>query len=270
MTRMLKHKIKSFLGAQGVSASLAPSQERLEGAIARLQPRIPEGLELIRIGGKNDGGYMVPDDFDGVIGCLSPGVDYIASFESDLKQRGIGSHLIDFSVDGPPDNFEPASFTKKFLGASSGGNQITLGDWMSDIGLMSAPGDLILQIDIEGAEYEVLLEAPAEILDRFRVIVLELHHLESLSHQVFLRIFEAFAKKLTRNHQVVHVHPNNVVPALLIRGIEVPPVIELTLIRCDRIAKGARMVAPTLPHPLDCPNVPSNPDHPISKHWMGI
>ena len=269
MTRLLKHRMKSLLGSQGISASLAPNRERLLEVIALLQPRIPEGMELIRVGGENDGGYLVPDDFEGIIDCLSPGVDYLATFESDLQKRGIGSHLIDYSVDGPPGNFEPASFTKKFLGASTGGCHITLSDWITNIGLASTPGDLVLQIDIEGAEYEVLLEAPREILDRFRIVVLELHHLESLSHQVFLRIFEAFAKKLTSNHQVVHVHPNNVVPPVVIRGVEVPPVLELTLVRRDRIANDAAMLEPTLPHRLDFPNVSANPDYRMTSAWVG-
>lgn len=268
MSRMLKHRLKSFLGSKGVSASLASSRERLLEVIALLRPRIPEGLGLVRIGGKNDGGYLVPDDFEGVAGCLSPGVDYLASFESDLQKRGIESHLIDFSVDGPPGNFRPASFTKKFLGASTTGNHLTLGDWISDIDLSSAAGDLVLQMDIEGAEYAVLLEASPEILDRFRIIVLELHHLEALSHQVFLRIFEAFARKLTRNHQVVHLHPNNVVPPVSVRGIEIPPIIEVTLIRRDRISGDAKLTVPQLPHPLDHPNVKSNEDYEISKDWL--
>ncbi|WP_294610046.1 hypothetical protein [uncultured Roseovarius sp.] len=29
---------------------------------------------LVRIGGDGDGGYMMPDDFDGITHCFSPGV----------------------------------------------------------------------------------------------------------------------------------------------------------------------------------------------------
>jgi len=55
-------------------------------------------------------------------------------------------------------------------------------------------GDLILQMDIEGAEWSVLLNASEAILDRFRIVVLELHYLEHMrdrvSHEVMTAVFE--------------------------------------------------------------------------------
>jgi hypothetical protein len=56
--------------------------------------------ELIRIGGETDGGYLVPDDLEGIEYCFSPGVAETAGFESELAKRGIRSFLADFSVDG--------------------------------------------------------------------------------------------------------------------------------------------------------------------------
>ena len=31
--------------------------------------------ELVRLGGNNDGGYLLPNDLEGITACFSPGVD---------------------------------------------------------------------------------------------------------------------------------------------------------------------------------------------------
>ncbi len=40
------------------------------------------------MGGENDGGYLVPDDLEGIEYCFSPGVSNIATFELDCLNRG--------------------------------------------------------------------------------------------------------------------------------------------------------------------------------------
>jgi len=48
--------------------------------IRMIQP-VAVGYDLIRIGGEGDGGYLIPDDLEGVKYCFSPGVDQTADFE---------------------------------------------------------------------------------------------------------------------------------------------------------------------------------------------
>jgi hypothetical protein len=59
--------------------------------LARLLKPIPFPSGLIRLGGPSDGGYLVPDDLDGVVSCFSPGVGEAASFELALAGIGINS-----------------------------------------------------------------------------------------------------------------------------------------------------------------------------------
>ena len=47
--------------------------------------------ELIRIGDYSDGGYLIPDDLDGIEVCFSPGVSTEASFELELTNYKIKS-----------------------------------------------------------------------------------------------------------------------------------------------------------------------------------
>ena len=102
--------------------------EQVKELIKELRP-VKTKYDLIRIGGNNDGGYLLPNDLSGIATCFSPGVDITASFEKDLLSRGIWSHLADASVDGAPDGLEVQSFTKKHLGASNEGEYMTLEYW---------------------------------------------------------------------------------------------------------------------------------------------
>ena len=58
---------------------------------------------LIRLGAKNDGGYLVPDDLDNISCCFSPGVDSTIYFEKDLAKKKIPSYLLDSSIDKLPE-----------------------------------------------------------------------------------------------------------------------------------------------------------------------
>ena len=57
------------------------SREQLERFFGTLHAVDP-GLPMIRLGGDGDGGYVVPDDLDGLAACFSPGVSDVADFSS--------------------------------------------------------------------------------------------------------------------------------------------------------------------------------------------
>jgi hypothetical protein len=116
--------------------------------------------------------------------------------------------------------------------------------------------DLLLQMDIEGSEYLSVLNTPQSILDKFRIIVIELHHLERVNNIFWVeQIMIPFLRKITLNHTICHTHPNNSVSFFNFNGIEFPRVIEITLLRNDRFKKELRTPA-ILPNALDQPNKP--------------
>jgi hypothetical protein len=219
---------------------------------------------LIRVGGKNDGGYLIPDDLSGISTCFSPGVDVTASFEKDLACRGILSHLADGSVDGAPDNFRILSFTKKYLDGVNTNDYMTLEFWVKREAPMT--GDLILQIDIEGGEYTTILATPIDILRRFRIIAIEIHDThEWFNNSIAWGVAQTFFTKLLQDFHVVHNHPNNNCQVLQADDLFMPTVFELTLLRKDRAApKG---FCDQFPHPLDQPNVLDKPDRPLPEGW---
>jgi len=238
--------------------------EHLLKLARRLRP-VPCGFPMVRIGPKGDGGYLVPDDLAGIEACFSPGVGRTFAFEADLLARGIPSHLADASVPKPPDLPDGLTFDPVFLGARNADGLVTLDEWVR-FRSFSAPGDLLLQMDIEGAEYEVLAAASQATLSRFRIIVLELHDLHHARRAAFLdRISRAF-KRLHETHAIVHLHPNNCRAPRKWLGLRIHPVMEITMLRRDRV----RRMTPvrTLPHPLDRSNIPGAREWALDENWL--
>lgn len=236
-------------------------KDQFEQLIRGLYP-VKTKYDLVRIGGNNDGGYLIPNDLSGVAQCFSPGVDVTASFEKDLLSRGIYSHLADASVSGAPDNLKVLSFTKKHLGATNNDDYMTLEYWVKRETPLT--GDLILQMDIEGFEYETILATPIDILRRFRIIAIEVHDVQYwFNNPIAWNTVTSFFEKLLADFHVVHNHPNNNCGFIEVDGTVMPTVFELTLLRKDRAAPEGYCVQ--FPHPLDQPNVLDKPDYPLPK-----
>lgn len=219
---------------------------------------------LIRVGGNGDGGYLIPDDLAGIEYCFSPGVNRTADFENALADRNIRSFLADYSVERPPLLRPEFVFDRKFIGARNDDTYMTLGAW-KDKYLPGYIGDMLLQMDIEGSEYEVILNAPSELLGSFRIIVLELHSLERLFDPFAFRIMQGCFEKLLSDFYVVHAHPNNCSGVTAYNGIEIPSVIEFTLYNRRRGAPGP--LREDFPHALDVDNCKQRPTVTLPRCW---
>ena len=217
----------------------------------------PSPVNLIRIGEDRDGAYLVPNDLDGIAACFSPGVNNFKYFEDLLlKAHGIQSHMCDFSSDiekfRTPLIEGSQTFEKKWLDINNDGDNITLASWID----RRAPGsrDLLLQMDIEGAEYRNILGCPDDALRRFRILIFELHGLTRMSSaSIFNNVLQPFISRLQPYFTCVHAHPNNCCGdmALPENGIRVPKTLELTFLRNDRFALTSTRHPVMVPHPLD-------------------
>lgn len=231
------------------------SQEELLRLIRALRP-IHSGIELVRIGPDGDGGYLVPDDLAGVEYCFSPGVADIFGFEKALLDSGISSYLADFSVDAPENLEEGLNFDKKYIGLWNDEVYMTMDRWVKSR-LPDYDGDLMLQMDVEGAEYEILLNISDEIIRRFRVMVIEFHYLSNLFDKRYFVLASRVFERLTKYFDVVHIHPNNYAPIEKRGGISIPPLMEMTFHRKDRVR--SRVVRRDFPHVLDRDNTSNVP-----------
>lgn len=257
---------KNKLIADGIYVEKTTPVDRLNDLAIKLWP-VKTRFPLIRIGSENDGGYLIPNDLNGITACFSPGVDINSSFEKELlKREGIPSHLADYSVDGPPQGFTAKSFLKKYLGAFDDDIYITLDNWVSDNTQLKVSEDLLLQMDIEGGEYTTVLRASDETLKKFRIIIIEIHDVEAWAQKNFFAIVESFFHKLLMNFNVVHNHPNNCCGIVNIGGFLAPRVFELTLLRKDRASSDG--FCKVFPHHLDKPNLIGNADLVLPANWF--
>lgn len=223
--------------------------------------------DLIRIGGEGDGGYLLPNVFDNISYCFSPGVGYTANFEKGLSEKfGIKSFMADASVEKTPLADKNFDFIPKFLGAHSRDNFITLSDWISQSNLESAT-NLLLQMDIAGGEYDVLVYENSQTLASFSAMVIEFHNLQKLFEKDFLKMVSAIFEKIYKNFSICHVHPNNCCDIASLDGIKIPRIVEVTFIRNDLVDKLANDNRVSLPHPLDFKNVDKNDDIAMPIQW---
>lgn len=257
----LKHIRQLFLGS-GINVTRAVSDEKLRLFFGLINP-IGSDKPLVRLGDEADGGYLVPMDLDGVTACFSPGVSLEASFELNLTEYGIKSYLADYSVDSSPFHNNLFDFEKKYLGAQNDDVYMTLESWVSN--KEPKGGDFILQMDIEGAEYEVIYQTPIDLLRKFRIIIIEFHSLGMIFSNGGCELVSLTFKKLLEHFEIVHMHPNNCVEPISNGRYDVPPVMEFTFLRKDRVH--SRNPINEFPHSLDVKNFPSKPDVVLPKCW---
>ncbi|MDH3419565.1 MAG: FkbM family methyltransferase [Gammaproteobacteria bacterium] len=225
-------------------------RDRLEALIRSLRP-VRGDAPLIRVGPAGDGGYLVPDDLDGIEYAYSPGVSDESGFELDLSLRGMNVFMADYSVDAPAQTSDRFEFAKKFVGSYTDETHITPDDWKQQtIGAYS--GDLLLQMDIEGAEFETILSMSDSLIQQFRIMVIEFHYLHQLWNKPWFLLVERVFRKLLESHSVAHIHPNNCCGSFRSAGLEIPRVAEFTFYRNDRI--GHPVFCGNFPHVLDADN----------------
>ncbi|CAI8426175.1 MAG: Uncharacterised protein [Hyphomonas sp. TMED17] len=224
-------------------------------------------VDLVRIGGDSDGGYLLPDNLKGVNYCFSAGVSHTSDFEGQLsKDYGIKSFMADASVTAPAHNDDNFHFRANFIGSSPENGFITLSDWIEDC-IGDDASEKVLQMDIEGGEYDVLAYESAENFAAFSTLIIEFHMVQTIAEYNFLQMVSAIFEKLYLNFSIAHVHPNNTVPVQKVAGVLVPRIMEVTFIRNDLVDRFRNHNDITLPHPLDRKNETKRPDIVMPEIW---
>ena len=245
---MIQQLFTDALVRAGFIFSRTIAQSSLRELISQLRP-IPAGRPMIQLGSEGDGGYLVPDDLEGLECCFSPGVGTNSTFEMDLAERGIRVLLADKSVQGPASNHPKFSFLPCFVASYTDPSHhlISMEEWSARENVDRGTGDLILQMDIEGCEYEVIHSLGETLLKRFRIIVIEFHNLHQLLNCNHFGYMHRAFTKLLRDHAVVQVQRNFVSGSVRYGDLEVPKLMEFTFYRRDRIEQNGRLQAPESP-----------------------
>lgn len=258
-----RKSVGSFLRSTNFIKFVPTPDSELKPFIDSLKP-VATNFSLQRVGAEFDGGYLLPSDLKGISAIFSPGVDAVSSFEEYFADQGIPCYMIDASIDSPPKFHKHFFFKKIFLGPKNTKKFITLKSWVNQ----SVPlgNDSILQMDIEGAEWDVLRHVQRKVLKKFRIMIIEFHDFNQvLSDFRTFKITKSIFEKLLKDFVIVHFHSNNCCDSILVAGIEIPKVVEITFLHKSRIFETHG--PSVLPHVLDRPNLPEKEDVSQTKMW---
>lgn len=251
------------IGALGLHGVRRIPRNELVSLIESLRP-VDAGIELIRLGPDGDGGYLVPNDLEGIEYAFSPGVSDESGFEADLAARGIRVFLADYSVDGPAETNPLFDFDKKYIGCLENPLFLTLDGW-KQVRAREYGGDLLVQMDIEGGEFETIIGLSPALLKQIRIFIIEFHYLHQLWNKPWFRLVSRAFEKLLGTHTVVHIHPNNCCGSFTSRGLTLPRIAEFTFLRNDRVK--TRRHRSDFPHALDRENVPGKRPLVLPRCW---
>ena len=263
MIKVIKYIIKKILNSKNISFFKNVNNDNLYKLIKLFHP-FDLGYNLIRIGDKSDGGYLVPNCLEDIAFCFSIGVDDKISFEEDLFKRGIKSFLADYSQDVSqvPKKF---NFEKKYIKSFNSEKSLNINDWIESKRKIINKENLIFQIDAEGYEYEIINSIFDSNLDQVKILVIEFHDLEYAGNRTIYQIIDSTMSKILKKFDVCHIHANNWKDAVLVNKYEFPSNLEVTFLN-KRFTKFKKEIK-NLPNQLDFKNVAAKPEINLKKYW---
>ena len=249
------------------SVICAPDQamgESVREILRLISPMDVVGGNLVRKGCPNDGGYIMLDS--GLVNAVAYSLGIAGDVSWDLEMAGLGCQIYqyDHTIEALPVSHPAFHWQRIGIAAqdSADGVMCTLDTLIQRNGHVGR-NDLVLKMDIEGAEWDLFEVMPESTLRQFSQIVMEMHHFAGAaghpSGPYFYKKFEAVLRKLDATQQVVHVHANNNGGLGIIGGTIIQDLLELTYVRrSDHGFEECRRVFPTA---IDMPNVTSAPDY---------
>jgi hypothetical protein len=216
--------------------------------------------DKIRLGANKDGGYVFGDNIGDYDCYISAGVSDEESFSRDFinyyNMNKENSFAFDGTITKYPTNYtKDIEFIKKNINSFCDDNNDNL------LYFMRKYKNIFLKMDIEGSEYNWLLNTNENDLLSFKQIVMEFHGINDNSWgALYQQKFECF-KKLANTHYLIHIHGNNHSD----RKNGIPDVIEATFIRKDCFTSQPELNKINLPIPnLDFPCYTQRHDYNLS------
>jgi hypothetical protein len=188
----------------------------------------------VRVGGANDGGYVMANDFEGNRICYSIGVGPQVIWDSEMAARGMQIHQYDHTVEGTPDTHPNFHFNRVGISHKSDDPQLITLETMLEQNDHLDEENMLLKIDVEGAEWDVFENMSSNTLMKFDQIVVEFHGLEFFDRATFLARADKVFRNIAHTHSCIHIHGNNYGSFGIVKNIPIPNVIEITYARHGR------------------------------------
>ncbi len=225
---------------------------------SRLTVKKVVGKNFVRVGKHNDGGYIMVDNFNASEGgaiAYSFGICDDVSWDADMAARGYEIFMYDPTIDALPATHPKFHFFREGIAGFEFKEHLlnTLEHFIGVNGHTNCD-NMILKMDVEGAEWSFLATISSELLSRFDQMVFEFHDLIAPKDQSVMNATLACLSKINRTHSLVHLHANNYGAFIILDDkILVPDVLELTYVKTAnyQLADDADLY---LPLPIDEPN----------------
>ncbi len=250
----------------GVPGREPLATRRVEARILALAdlliPQRAVGVAKCRVGPATDGGYVMLDDWAGIVGAVSIGIGNDDAWDRAVAARRLPVAQFDHTIAAPPGTGPGLAWRPLGLGPADVNDMRCLASLIAVSGLPDS-GDLVLKMDAEGAEWAALAAGAEDApLHRFRQVVIEFHWFDLVATRRWFETALRALDHLHRTHAVVHVHANNHAGGLLLGGVFFPRVLEVTFARRDSYALESETC--NFPTPLDSACDPGRPDI-----WLG-
>lgn len=213
--------------------------------------------KMERLGNPYDGGYVV-SDLDGYDLLISCGIGHNVSFEMDFRAKfpGVPIRMYDPKIERFPRRGLPllesnSVWKRLFVSDRVGPGKTNL------YKLLLGKRDVLLKMDIEGAEVPWIKSLSIENQKRIRQAVIEFHSIKPESL--------AALRKMLETHVLVHVHGNNYSGEKVEGDFRITRAFEVTLLR-KRDAGKIKPYRGPLPIPgLDFPNNRKRPEYDLNR-----
>lgn len=193
------------------------------------------GKNFVRIGKHNDGGYLMVDDFQKSGVAYSFGINDDISWDTHMANRGYEIFMYDPTIDAlPANNYKFHFFKEGIAGFEFKNHSLNTLDHFLQTNEHANNDNMILKMDVEGAEWSFLATVQPETLSKFDQMVFEFHDLIQAKDQSVMNATLSCIKKINRTHSLVHLHANNSGSLLILDDkILIPDVLELTYVKTE-------------------------------------
>jgi hypothetical protein len=236
------------------------SDERLMEILKALT--VYEGLDrsLTRIGGPNDGGYVMylPESKSTAI---SLGVGPNVSWDQNMVALGHSVQMFDPTIKRPPNKVVDARFHRiGVVGNLQHQPDLDLRS-LAELREFCNPEDkgIILKIDVEGAEWFAFASSTTAELENYEQILVEFHDLSALSDDTQFEVMRKALANLCETHFAIHLHANNYSRLVKFGGYWFPDAIEVSFVR--KSDSTAKRISKAVASEFDNPNCSNLSDY---------
>ncbi|MBR6889005.1 MAG: FkbM family methyltransferase [Selenomonadaceae bacterium] len=201
----------------------------------RLKIKRVLGKNFVRVGRPSDGGYVMVDNFDtsGSGIAYSFGISNDASWDWEMTWRNYNIFMYDPTVDTLPAESDKFHFFKEgVFGVEVPEKSMHTLDYFIKRNGHENKSNMILKMDVEGAEWSFLSTVTSETLSKFDQILFEFHDLTEPKDQSVMNATLACISKINRTHSLAHLHGNSCGVSLILDDkILFPDALELTYVK---------------------------------------